>query len=316
MTNWAPLDVALGLALVYFLLSLLASTIQEAIAAALGWRAKFLERWLCTVLHDPDKEADVKKTVGAFLASPLITIAPGKRGPSYIASDVFSAAALTAGGLEKLPETLDEAIAALPSPQLQRVARALCADGVTDVAQLRARLERWYDNSMERVSGWYKRRVQIVLAVIGLGLAILVNADTTRIAHAFWSDKTVRAAVVAKAGQVAQGGSGAAGLSGVANQVKQIKTLQLPLGWSLKKGDPRDIPHGAGGWVGKIVGLLLTALALTLGAPFWFDLLSKVARIRFSGAPPPTTGGTRSGEGDQTRAGPPANPPAPSPAIK
>ncbi len=41
-----------------------------------------------------------------------------------------------------------------------------------------------------------------------------------------------------------------------------------------------------------------------LGAPFWFDLLSKVARIRATGAPPPASDAVRSGEGEQTRAGP------------
>ena len=43
-----------------------------------------------------------------------------------------------------------------------------------------------------------------------------------------------------------------------------------------------------------------------LGAPFWFDLLSKVVRVRSTGAPPPASDAVRSGEGEQTRAGPAA----------
>jgi hypothetical protein len=44
----------------------------------------------------------------------------------------------------------------------------------------------------------------------------------------------------------------------------------------------------------------LTAAALTLAAPFWFDMLSKIARIRSAGAPPPASDAVRKGEGEQT----------------
>ena len=53
MTNWAALDVAIGVVVVYFLLSLIASTLNETIATALGWRSRFLETWLRNVLVDP-----------------------------------------------------------------------------------------------------------------------------------------------------------------------------------------------------------------------------------------------------------------------
>jgi len=36
MTDWAPLDVAIGLVLVYFILSVVASSLNEAIAAVLA----------------------------------------------------------------------------------------------------------------------------------------------------------------------------------------------------------------------------------------------------------------------------------------
>ena len=33
----------------------------------------------------------------------------------------------------------------------------------------------------------------------------------------------------------------------------------------------------------KILGLLMTVAAVSLGAPFWFDLLGKVAQLRSTG---------------------------------
>lgn len=296
MTSWAPLDVAIGLFVVYFVLSLLASTINEAISAMFRLRARFLEQWLVSVMGS--------EQTSAFLRHPLVesTSSRRNRGPSYIATEVFSAAALTLGATREMPKTIDGAIAALPSQKLKDVATALVAEGTHDVADLRAQLERWYDNSMERVSGWYKRRVQLILAIVGLVLAILLNADTLQVVNSLWSDKTVRAAVVAEAGQAVRGHG--SDLQGAADQVKAIRSLDVPLGWKLSKGDPRDLPHGLRSWVGKVLGLVLTALALTLGAPFWFDLLSKIARVRFTGAPPPARGSVRTGDGEQKRSGP------------
>ena len=56
-------------------------------------------------------------------------------------------------------------------------------------------------------------------------------------------------------------------------------------------------------WLAKFVGLALTIGAVMLGAPFWFDLLSKLGRLRNSGAPPTATDATRVGEGEETRRG-------------
>jgi hypothetical protein len=46
---------------------------------------------------------------------------------------------------------------------------------------------------------------------------------------------------------------------------------QLPLGW----GHP--VPRDVVGWLGKLIGWVLSAVAISLGAPFWFDLLKKIA---------------------------------------
>jgi len=41
--------------------------------------------------------------------------------------------------------------------------------------------------------------------------------------------------------------------------------------------------------LGKLLGLLITAAAISQGAPFWFDLLSKVGNLRSSGTVPATS---------------------------
>jgi hypothetical protein len=46
----------------------------------------------------------------------------------------------------------------------------------------------------------------------------------------------------------------------------------------------------------KVFGLLLTVLALSLGAPFWFDMLNKIINIRSSGPPPVKSDGSGNGK--------------------
>jgi hypothetical protein len=78
-------------------------------------------------------------------------------------------------------------------------------------------------------------------------------------------------------------------------QVRAINALNLPLGWtpqhtkSAPSTDPRHVPLTLGSWLIKLLGLVLTILALSLGAPFWFDALSKLAQLRQSGPKPVTS---------------------------
>ena len=60
--------------------------------------------------------------------------------------------------------------------------------------------------------------------------------------------------------------------------LNEIQKLGLPVGWD--RADPRTIPNNFGGWLIKIIGWLLTAIAISLGAPFWFDLLNKFMVVR------------------------------------
>jgi hypothetical protein len=301
MSNWVALDVAIGIVVVFFIISLIASAINETIATALSWRSHYLERWLGNVLAHPNASAaEVEQALNEFYKHPLLapllkqprwwnSAKTAERKPSYIPSSLF-----TSYLFDKAPapdkvtsKTIDAMIAGLPNDELKKTINTFRKEVGDDEVALRRRIEKWYDDSMSRVSGWYKRRTQIALAVIGLGLAIVLNADTLQITRTLWSDKTIRAAVVAKAGQITQQTAQPKSLQAVAGQVEQIKALNIPMGWKLKAGDPRDLPHGAGLWAAKVIGILLTMFATMLGAPFWFDLLSRFVKLRGSGNPPP-----------------------------
>jgi len=106
-------------------------------------------------------------------------------------------------------------------------------------------------------------------AAVTLGL----NIDSVRIGSQLWSDKPVRTAVAAKA-------AAASDSQKAADAVDSVNQLKLPLGWGAN-----NAPDSVGSALRRIPGWLITIAALSLGAPFWFDLLSRVARLRGSGVP-------------------------------
>jgi hypothetical protein len=136
---------------------------------------------------------------------------------------------------------------------------------------------------MARVSGWYKRQAQIILCVIAAIVTIGLNVNTVAIAERLINDKSVRAEVAQQAAKTAQPPSGSEkSLEAAAKRVEDVGQLGIPFGWHEGPNDPARVS----GHLGRTaIGWLLTFLALSLGAPFWFDALSKLARLRTSGVP-------------------------------
>lgn len=165
-----------------------------------------------------------------------------------------------------------------------------------DVAKLQTAIEAWFNSAMDRVSGWYKARTQWILFGLGIVLAVVMNADTIHIIRQLSSDQTLRQSIVAAA-QTAKPPQTTAGqdvkvqIDGATSALKDIHSIGVPLGWSFtaeelarEKGRYLRPIHAAEARVaqypGILIGWLLTAIAISLGAPFWFDALNKIMVIR------------------------------------
>jgi hypothetical protein len=344
LTGLPALDVAIGLAFIFFLLATLALTIQELIAAIFGLRARTLEQGLRSMLDDPkhgwkyvDRFYDhalitslyrtpppdvvVKTTkrwrdIGATPAgrnahtqsrgafSRALAFFKPTRGPSYISPRSFALVVLDnfapADGQKTFFDHGLDAVEDLPAGLRKRL-KPLIGGPQNDVENLRTSLEAWYDDTMARVSGWYKRKTQIIVIVIGVVLVPAINANTIAMAGRMWKDDTVRAAVLAQAGADASAKPPAGKaptadqkLADAADSVDKVVKVGIPMGW---RG--AVVPHGAEEIATAVVGWLLTILAISLGAPFWFDLLSRFSRLRSSGKPEtplPTTGSNKANE--------------------
>ena len=174
-----------------------------------------------------------------------------------------------------------------------------------EMNRVRENIEIWYNSSMDRVSGWYKRRVQWILLVLGLLASVAMNVDTIAIFKSLMKDEPLRNSLVAATAEYAKTNSKDSALSPqdrVEVNIHRLNDLRLPIGWdwnaaNTKKDSTQQnksthfqkyvnnaelaIPPGKfWPWFFKVLGWVITALAVSQGAPFWFDLLNKFMVIR------------------------------------
>jgi hypothetical protein len=366
------LDVAIGLIFVYIIVSVLCTAVREGIEAWMKTRAAYLEHGIRLLLQDKDGSGIAKSIFdhplidGLFMGGykPLSTTTDGNRPmmggdlPSYIPTKSFANALLDIAARGPANASLDRyntpisldtirrnVVANIPgNPRIQRIVLHAVDAAEGDLDKAQKSIENWYDSSMDRVSGWYKRTTHFIVLVIGLVIAVGMNVDSIAIVDQLYRSDAIREAVVAAASHAAdnynqaakdkardpenhspdsatQSGVPAPGTAGngtttgsgpatstiatpIGTMLKPKATascpdnkcngpytdakdaladLHLPVGWDKARLSFR-CPASLNEWF-KIflfpwVGWILTALAASLGAPFWFDVLNKFMVIR------------------------------------
>jgi hypothetical protein len=310
VTGSVAIDVAIGLTLLYMLLSAGASALYELGSQLLTKkRGRMLMNHLESVFKGEDEASKAKgeELFKLFRAHPLIaSLRQGgdpSRNPAYIAPATFVSALLDVvvpAGREmaRAPRTLDDiraALAAAPSGAVQRSLLALLSGAQDDMALFQKKVEDWYADIGDRMSGWYKRHAQVALLMIGIVAAGALNADTLMVARVLATNPSIRQTVLdaAQAKARAPGAAPAQSPTTTTDITPVVKELQanldkagLPIWWSQDQNSPNRLPLCTGEWTGKVLGILITAVAVSLGASFWFDLMSKIVNLRASGPKP------------------------------
>lgn len=406
----AILEVAIGIVMVYLILSLVCTSLTETFIGKSIRRqvlrqavSKLLGDDLTNQLYETPEVAALRGPTSEAPAKPDTTTATDegagkgrlrrwwdglaeKRAvnkareadPSYIPTDVFARSVLdlvTAREWKKsggLPSVLREQLVAFANSPVDD--RSLAAerknlgDKLTelmdesggDIEVFKNKIELWFDRTGDRSKGWFKRRLNRRLILLGFLVAAAVNADTIMIFQRLTDDPALREAAVqiaidqlgdetrpegpapdaADSSNPAAAGADADAQTGDVNSTngdgekraidsvrEQVGTVAPFVGWSSEdpfvkawtpiwegvlgafdSADSNDnSPEGrqpavgdssAGdgkkpsGWAisrafifalaAKFVGLSLTAFAISLGAPFWFNLLQKLINIRGS----------------------------------
>jgi hypothetical protein len=230
--------------------------------------------------------------------------------PAYISAKSISEAVVdllvpNSAGDTTMTE-IQKGIKALPDwmSTLKESLQALANNAGKDIDLFRVSVEAWYDDHMSRVSGWYKRHVAKITIVVGAILVLLLNINALTIGRTLYSNSVVRAAVssvAVKTTSCPANESKQKCLGDLQAQLSAATQAGLPVGWTTVSDcaapnihcswlDRRGIfsRHGGSPWqvVLVLVGFLATIIALTPGARFWFDLLSKLGSLRSTGPKP------------------------------
>jgi len=398
MTGNIILNVFIGLAFLYLLYSLFATIILELINNFLKLRATNLIFTLKRMLYDERKSGRVYGFWNAFLGffgkisnsknmelyrsfikQPAIKYL-GNGGffniPSYLTATDFSKALIDSvkdkgfvesTALAKVHTGLNEFFP--EDSETKKHILSLLSDANNDLEKFKILVENWYDSTMERAIGWYKRKTQLILLLIGMVMAFGLNLDTLEIAKTLSKDKTARKHLVdmsmaymsnnekfiVKYSQVDTNGiiSDSVAQAKIDTLLQVKKELEKDMadanalinaGWpegkrfkidtttdtskagrisfyknraAIERADsclhdtllgvifPANVnkkefqkfvnkkyngkksiyklsSYKRWMWYHHFLGYLLTALAISLGAPFWFDLLNKLVKLRGS----------------------------------
>jgi hypothetical protein len=389
MLGSSTFELVLGMVFIFLLLSLVVSTVREAMEARLKTRARHLARGIAQLLGSDQRArefmefplvralydgggkrmpATFKDFTGASFVGSLFVlpwrVVSKVDLPSYIPKRTFALALMqlardpkflnaddpapqSAKGFfghlkglmpAKAPERkrttapappavgapepalmaeIKDVLRAHPQSELSMSLQAVLALAKDDVEKAVTGLEQWYDGTMDRVSGWYKRETQHILFWLGLVVAIGMNVDSiflvkylntdaaarnrlALMAVDFYDNNASRQLALAQVNKdrVAAGlpalpepgvAAPAAGASNatrseveradqsVREAMKRLTDLNLPIGWTQARWDAMT---GVDTWLRSMVGWLVTAFAVSFGAPFWFDLFSKIMVVR------------------------------------
>jgi hypothetical protein len=260
------IQVVVGLTGLFLFLSLVVSHVVEIFSAFVGRRGNHLADGVRDLLG--------QVTGDAVLNHPLIKGLrfPAGRLPSYIPSSLFAEA------LIDVVTKVGAGEAATVGAQAAGIANHIWQVGkASGGAAAQVQVERWFDAAMGRLSGAYKRHTQGWMFGMGAILVVALNANAVGISQALWREPIVRQAAAKAAEKELERCSAAAGGAIACADLPSFGAL--PLGWGKLPGSRTD-------WVVAALGWLLSTIAVSFGAPFWFDILKRaVPSIRLAGPP-------------------------------
>jgi hypothetical protein len=271
------------------LFSMLSSTFLELVDATFSLRGRHLRNTLENMLGDHSTEFFKHPIFRqlAYAANNKHRISPNAL-PGWINKNTFGAIVMDILNA-KDGNQLHTQISSMEDGELKRLMFFLLRQSNGDVDVFKQNVEHWFDEIMARATDWYKRNTKFWLFLIGFGLAGVFNADTIRIYQSLSANAAARDRLTELAESFAANRDSVPTLQfgkkspeqakaefvAIQKTYTQIVQSPLGLGW-----DEEDGGGGLPWWLVKLAGLILTGLAVTLGAQFWFDALKKVISLK------------------------------------
>ena len=318
------LSLAIGMITVYLVLALSVTAFNEAIAALLSSRGKWLRRGVASLFsNDASDRGDMAIACKVYDSPYIAYLQRGSRFlPSYLPAwnllqGMLEAASTTRNRALSTLDDLREAAKDLPEGSPIRVGLDnLLAAGDTTIEDFQKRYEAWFATFEAQVMAWYRQKTQLVIGGLSVVVVLSMNVDTLQLVNQLATDPKVRETLAEQGSQLARQPDLAAAnaMQPTASQPNAtlpaasqptatlpaasqpalqaaVETVQqrsaslnasgLKLGWTERAW--RSTWQSPLSAIEKLVGLLLSAFAVSMGAPFWFDLLKNLVSIRSVG---------------------------------
>jgi hypothetical protein len=269
----AYLDTLIGFATVMLGASLIITMLTQMISALFSHRGANLLWGLETMfknlpdsplLNDPNTAAEVAKSV---LTHPMISDSIFSLKPRWLADRIRLAKAIDPDELIAILRELSatpaftslrtEILALIDARNPEADRRLiLLAGSITSEA---GKLESRFNATMDRVSARFTTYVRLWTIAFALTLALVTGLNSVTLLNGLYINGAFRQAVTASAPQSAA-------------TLRQILTIA--------SFDVTQFRWTAEPWWKQVPGVLLTAGLLSLGAPFWFNMLKQLTGLR------------------------------------
>ncbi|NES88077.1 hypothetical protein [Okeania sp. SIO2B9] len=182
--------------------------------------------------------------------------------------------------IELLPESLQKSLYILAKQATTKISATGNA-----LYQFQKEIERWFDSGMERATGVYQRNARGVAFLIGITIAIVANIDTLNMIDNLSKDSLMRATINSYSQELINNNSNPSELEigDIQNQVNAaLDNLELPIGWGQKQTNNTSVSQSITYLEGlkKILGWLISGIAISMGGNFWFNLLKKIYSVK------------------------------------
>ena len=182
--------------------------------------------------------------------------------------------------LEQLPESLQNSLYILAKQATTKITTTSDA-----LHQFQKEVEQWFDNGMERAGGVYKRNAKGVAFLIGITIAVAANVDTLNIIDHLSTDSLMRATINYYSQELIDNNPNPDELDmeGIQNQVDvALDNVKLPIGWDQELTN-QTVENQLSTylvWLKRLLGWIISGIAISMGADFWFNLLKKILDVK------------------------------------
>ena len=278
-------ELVIGLVVVYYVLGAIVSTITQIVTDSLETRGAALEKYLIQIAGDktidltnlpqikalrPVRYANWWNFLGAGVEAKRVEKIPA----DTLVSAFFDITGLTAQQNMSVQD-LTSTISKLPESEGKQALLGWIEQGVTNIVDLRSRTTDYISGTLNQASLLFKARARSIVIIFSLMITLLFGTDSIQLAKDLWSDAALREVATQQAASITSQ-QPSTDLTALFNQ---LGLLSFKIGWWQTQA--QAAPKNPIDWLSfsflKLLGLFITAVAVSQGSSFWYDVLKKMS---------------------------------------